>query len=402
MSQHRGGSLVLAICLVTGSLEPLFAQTPVSESELLVQLEEDEFTRALLEAPVAEARAEHQTTGRLSSPSVAASREEVGDAEEEWMWSVRWTPPLPGQRSRLRAQASAQIDAAQHRSELDQLERRLVLREAFAAWAVASARVQVTTTLADEITTLERFTSARAEAGEAAGIAARRLDLDRRRARSEEARYRAEARRSRGRLEALVGPLAEDAEPILPALPSISPDSATQAPHPVLQLHALEEQSDILALELARRNLPAPELQVGWKELRAEGASLDGPVFGLSWRLPLSGERNASMARAQAARDAGQARRWQQERELLQQRQAALSTFETLREAAQEAPSGDAQLRHAVILSYRLGETSLPELLGTLGSLHDSALEHLDLLDAALQAHRDLEYTLGHPLEITP
>lgn len=355
----------------------------------------------LAEAPHARARADEQSAKRLPAPVIAGDREEAGD-EVESTWSVRWSPPTPARRRGLLAQARSASSAAEASIALERLALRQSVRSAFAGWAVAWHRHRQAADHAAELEDLAEVARARADLGETSGLAARRLSIASRRAHMMVARLVAEVGNGRGAVEALVGPLPADAVPILPPIPA-SPSAEHDAiRHPAVDRAARSAERERQGVALARQIVALPEIELGWKEVRAQGPTVDGPTVGLAWRIPLPSDRRDAVAKAEAELAAAEARADLEERAVAAARRAAEISFESLRRAAQDPLEDERALAAAATLRYRLGEGDVTELLETLEDLRDVAFERLDLLADVLAAHRALEWASGRPLEIEP
>ena len=245
MRTLRSRCAALACLLAAGQLQ---AQTPISESQLLDALSADATLNALAQAPVDRAEAARQQAALFEAPTLGVNRDHAGEDIVEWTWSARWTPPTPGRRGLAMRRAEADLRAVEHASQGERLQLRSDLRAAHGQWATAHGRSESAAALAGDLKELARFVEARAEAGESAGTSARRLALATRRAATSAAREEAEIVQARGRLEALVGPLPEDAVPVLSPLPPL-PTTPQVEEHPALLAAQSEQEAEELAVK---------------------------------------------------------------------------------------------------------------------------------------------------------
>ncbi len=149
----------------------------VSEEEFLAPLVEDPRVLAALYEEVGVARAGLTRARALADPEVGLEREMPDAGADETSIRVGWRPPLPGRRGLRIAVAEAALEAAEARSVEELAGLVAEWRGAFARWAVAGARVEALTAHQRALTALAERTRARAEAGEASGLDARRLAL---------------------------------------------------------------------------------------------------------------------------------------------------------------------------------------------------------------------------------
>ena len=152
---------------------------------------------------------------------------------------------------------------------------------------------------------------------------------------------------------------------------------------------------------LSGRFLEFPELMAGWTRVEVTPGTLDGPVFGVSWRVPLfdrnQGERalaagNVTIAEARLELAMARARG---------ELEAAYEVYAQLRTAAVEvtAITADAEgLIESATASFVVGENTLTDLLETLRSVLSSQIAALELHYNALEAHRHLEASAGRSL----
>ncbi len=370
---------------------------------------EEEFLRALdtshpevraTDRAIAEARSGQVGAATLENPVLGVFREDPSGAAEQIDWTLSWQLPQPERGLRIRAHEQ-EIAAAEARRRLALAELREGLREVYAAWALASARRQVIAAQAQRLEALASRQGHRAELGETAGLEARRLRLAVARLRTriaiaDDARAEAEAH-----ARATNPDLAAGAVPVLPSLPETAP--ATEDPA-LLQAARAEREAALLQQRASRRSLRAPELTVGWQRQETDLDSLDGPILGLQWSLPLFDRRRAEQIAAEARLEGAESRLEISRNEVRSQRSSIATRYRALRDAVAAAESSrqDAgTVLDGIEAAFRHGETSLTDLLETVRSIAELELAHLDLYATALAAHRSLERHQGLALPVS-
>ena len=194
--------------------------------------------------------------------------------------------------------------------------------------------------------------------------------------------------------------LATGAAPELTALPP--PPAALTGEHPRLVALRQELAAARLSRQVAQRIVAWPELIGGWKRQESAAGSLEGPIVGLSWPLPLLDRKRAEKATATARENAAAARLEVAESRLDAARGGAQSAYERLELAARDArgaAAGNTALVAAAVAAFEQGESSLTDLLETLRSVAEAELAALDLHAVALAAFYRLEEQTGQPLD---
>jgi cobalt-zinc-cadmium efflux system outer membrane protein len=297
--------------------------------------------------------------------------------------------------------AAADAEVAASRTELGatRLAIRLELRSLFASWYVAVEREALLLTHLEQTRRLAGWLEARAEAGEAAGVEARRLKLEVEVVEREVAASRAEALAWRAATASWSVLVTSDVGPASPLLPT--PPATAE----------IEDRPDILALvhrvaaaesrrSLERRVLEPPVISVGWLEIRDGRQAFDGPVLGVAWPLPLfdrnQGNRQVAAAEADRARSELEVSR----RLASQQAEAALASYSELFEAVVRGGSGaiEAGVVEAVFAAFAAGEASLTDVLDALRATIDVQMARVETLARALAAERELEAALGRSI----
>jgi outer membrane protein TolC len=379
-----GGFFVVAVAGAT-------QEAPVlTEAEFLSVLDETHpAVRESAEA-VASAEAGVLAARTFANPVLEAIREDpqgpIGQTDVLFAWQI----PGADRRPEIMAR-EGEVEAARRRFTDQLLTHRLAMRDAYATWAVAAARRERLSAQAERVEALAEREAVRAERGEASGLEARRLGLAASTLRSRVALAGVAAERARAEAAAWHPGLSADARPVLPELPEApaldGADTRVRAAEAALAAAELAQ--------LATRPIVAsPELTLGWRRQDLTPGAVDGPIFGVAWAVPLFDRRQAARRSSEAGLEAARARLELAERESAAARTAARSNFArlaaALAEARQELGATERMLDGAEA-AFRQGEASLTDLLETHRSVTEAELAVLDLHEAALAAHRELE-----------
>ena len=362
----------------------------VTEAEFLSVL--DEAHPAVRESAEAVGRAEAGVleARTFSNPELGAVREDPSGPIGQTDILVSWQLPGVERGPRIEAR-EGEVEAARRRFAHELLAHRLAMREAYAGWAVAAARQNRLAAQAGRVESLAQREAARAERGEASGLEASRLRLAAATLRSRVALAGVAGEEARAEAAAWHPGLPADARPVMPELPEApsldGADSRVRA-----------AQADLDAAELAeiatRPIVASPEVTLGWQEQDIGLGSVDGPIFGVAWSVPLFDRRQAARKSSGAALDAARARLELVERESTSSRTAASNNFTRLAAAlaeAREELGAIEQMLDGAEAAFRQGEAGLTDLLETHRSVTEAELAVLDLHGAALAAHRELE-----------
>lgn len=362
----------------------------VTEAEFLSVL--DETHPAVRESAGAVALAEARLVAArtFDNPVIEAVREDPAGPIGQTDVLVSWKTPDAARRPEIEAR-EGEMGAARRRLAYDLLGYRLAMREAYAGWAVADARRQRLTLQAERVGSLAEREAVRAERGEASGLEARRLGLAAATLRSRVALAAGASERARAEAAAWHPGLPVDARPVLPELraaPSL--DGAD------VRVRAAE--ADLAAAELAqlatRPIVASPEVTLGWRRQDLTPGAVDGPIFGVAWSLPIFDRRQAARRSTGAGLEAARARLELAERESAAARVAASANFARLATALAEARQevgATGRMLDGEEAAFRQGEAGLTDLLETHRSVAEAELAVLDLHEAALAAHRELE-----------
>ena len=398
--------LSIAIFLISATIMAQ-ERTVLTEDEFLSALSTQHPAAVARSGDLGTAEAKRLQAGLLNNPTLDFLQEQPDDIPRETVWSVSWTPPLDGRRrwSVRESEAAVGAERAVLKSGLNSL--RLEQRRDFAAWAGGHTRAEILREHVRRLEGLAERMRRRADAGEESLLDARRLEIASET--SKAALSEATAIETQARVAATAWLLVDAnhltesspaARPEMPALPeaptgvdlSLQPDLAA-ASYRVEQAEASER--------LSKRGIAAPELLLGWKTIDGSLIDTDGPVFGLSWAVPVFDRRQSDRLGAEKSLEAAHARsEWLSQR-VKSELVAAQASYKELRQSAlatEDSLVGLGDVAGAATASYEHGESSVTDLLDTLRAVLDSRLAALDLYVAALEAHRELEVATGRTL----
>jgi cobalt-zinc-cadmium efflux system outer membrane protein len=374
----------------------------ISEADYLASFDASHPTRAVLDEDVGRARARVRDAGAWMNPVVGFEREAPGNITED-TWSFAWALPFDGRRSARKAAAEASLQAAIGERALAGVELRAALREAFAAWALATERRDILAASIERMRGLAARAQRQAAVGEASQLSAQRIALAVLEIESEVALADAERIGAHARATAW---MLGDATELTPARPPLPTPETTPAPQETPGVGVRRAQ--LAAAEADRRAsgrfIEFPELMVGWKDVDTGGLSESGPVFGVQWPLPLFTRQQGERDAADASRLAAQARLDIERRRMETRLPAATERYHTLRGAATRALAsvamGDEMIQSAVA-RFEAGESDVTELLETVRGVLSARFSALELYAAALAAHRELDLLTGRawPME---
>ena len=392
------------ISCVSIALLALAAATPSSaqrltEHQFLDDALNDHPRIAAAEADVAVASGSRRQAGVVSNPELDWEREDLGSLLRQDTWKLSWRLPFDGRKHRV-AVADAAVAASEAIVDATLLEVRLELRDLFAHWYVADRRVEV---LVDQLETTRHLSSwlrARADQGEAAGVEARRLELEVEVLSRRLAEANADARARKAAAAVWSGLVTDGSQPARPVLapPPASLDLSRRPDLIAMELRVAEAEA---RQRVNKRVLAPPELTVGWLDLRDDTQSFDGPVFGVTWPVPIFDRNQGNREAANAGVDRSRMELEAARRDARQRADAALGSYATL--YGEVAPATTArtvedEVVDALLAAFEAGEASLTDVLDGLRTTVDVRLARLETLAAALTAGRQLEAALGRPI----
>lgn len=366
----------------------------VTEAEFLSVL--DGSHPAVVEslAERAAARAGVIEASTLENPVAGAMREDPSGAVEQTDWTLSWQLPDADRRPLIAARRES-LAAAEARLEQRLRKLRLTMREVYADWALATAREELLMAQAERVEALARREAARAERGEASGLEVDRLELAAAALRSRAILAATASERLRAEAAAWHPILPTDARPVLPAL---SPVPDLSAPHPLVRAAEAELEAALAEQRAASRFVASPEIALGWQRQEDASDSIDGPILGLFWSVPLFERNQAERAYSETGVAVARGRLEQVRRQVGSTRAAARTAFERLSaglEGARASLAARERMLDGSEAAFRQGEQSLTDLLETQRSVTEGELAVLDLHEAALAAHRELARLAG-------
>jgi outer membrane protein, heavy metal efflux system len=359
----------------------------VSEREFLAGIIEGHPALASTTQPLAEAQAAVERARVLSNPIVEAIREDPQEVARQTTLTLSWTLPIDGRRGLGIDAAEAGLAAAEKQIASLRLQLKLEARAVYAQWAVATALERV---LGDEVrgvTDLARRVRARAEAGEESALAAGRLDLA-----AADVRAEQRAAAASGVVASAVARVwRPDLPPgAVPDLPALGGPQELAAP---IVLEGLQKETERARLQerLAGRYWTAPALQAGWQRQHYNDAS--GPVFGLSWTIPIFDRNQGSRHAAQRRRELAEARlAWTTVRVVaaVEGRRAALNVERQALEEAERAAALAAPVVKAATARFEAGEGTVTELVEAIAAARMAQRRSVEVRARALAAERAL------------
>ncbi len=387
-------TLVLLSAAVGGT--PSYAQI-LTEQKFLEDALLNHPGIAAVEANVDVASGLRRQAGVIDNPEISWEREDPDLAPRQDTLRLNWRLPFDGRQHRLAA-ADAEVAASHSDVEVALLVTRLEMRSLFASWYIATERELILAGNLSKTRQLADWLRARAEEGEAAGVQARRLDLEVEVLQRETVAARAQARARRSAAAAWSSLVTGTNMPARPFLP-VAPSTVGVGDRADLRALAHRVAAAESIHQLRKRRIEPPEISVGWTEIRDSLQSFDGPVLGLSWPLPVfdrnQGARDATSAELEKARFELELAR----RRAMQQAKAALASYAELYEMAKSAdPSAsEGDIPSAMFAAFEAGEASLTDVLDALRATVAVEMARLATLADALQAERELEAALGRP-----
>jgi len=389
--------VVTAVVLAVGVAS---AQEEITEEAFLRTLSPEHPARVALGVSVTDAEAAVERARVLDDPEIAADVEAPEELATQTTWSLAWTPPLDGRRGLRVSAAEASLEGARLDRAAAELRLHVEARAAYADWSVAQRRRDLLATQLAVGERIARHVRARANAGEASGLSARRVELAVGEERAELARAESMLARTRAAVRALYPQLPTGARPVFPGLPGTGTKIDPSA-RPDVQARFQDVRNSEIASREARRYLAFPALELGWQEVELQGQKWSGPVYGFAWKIPLFDRRQGDRLATARRLDAATAQAELATRRSNADAEAAASAYAVLRDAAVTAAGsvedGD-RLVESATAAYDLGEADTTDLLETLRSVLRARLTALELHADALAAHRALEIAAGRPL----
>ncbi len=381
-------------------LAPPAGAQSVTEEEFLSGLTaESAAVRALMDG-LARAEAQRTRAGTLANPRADFWREQPDANPRVTNWTLSWTPPLDGRYGLGKRAADAGLAAAREQLAVDKAVLRREVRAAFAAWSLAFARRDVLRGQLERVQGLAEAERQRARVGEGSGLSARRFTLAEAEVRAAVAMAEAAYATADALARVWRPDLPPGAQPATPRLPDL-PEPADPAASPRLRALTFEAEQTVLERKRVRRFLGFPTLQLGWQQLSDHGLVRSGAIFAAGWSIPLFDRDQGARLEAERREDAARARLELARARVGADISGATAAYRTLvaasRDAGRAAEEGD-RVIVAATAAFRAGETSLTDLLDSLGAALGARLSEIDLREKALAAHRELESAVGQAL----
>jgi outer membrane protein TolC len=387
--------LAIAVSLPAASQAPSGAT--LTESVFLAGFDGGHVAVRALTEDVARAEAARRRAGTLGNPRIDFELEAPEDNPKQTTWTAAWAPPLDGRLRLAREAAETGLAAARERFAADRVRLRRELRKAYADWDLSTERRDVLQSQRALVDSLAEQVRRRAEVGEESGIGARRLLLASAEIGAELAVAEADAVRAAALARALRPEIPPDARPVRPPL-EFPPATTASRPRPELEALRLEVRQAQLEGRLARRFVIFPELSAGWQRLEHAGVEQTGPVFGVSWSLPLFDRSQAARIEAAGRQRALEARLAVATARSRAEVEASGAAYALLAARAREqarAIGETDRLLEGASASFRAGESTVTDLLETLRSVREARLKEIELYAEALEAQRALEAAGG-------
>lgn len=387
--------ILSALCASVGASQTADTDPPevLTEEQLLSALDASHplVRAAAEEVGLSSARA--AALARFDNPELGVMREDPAGSVEQLDALLSWKLPDAARGARIRA-AEAEIRVAEYRflAALADLEWRF--RGAYADWALALEREQAFERSVARLQRLADREQLRVERGESAALDAARLrlvvaDLAARREQSA-----AEAEEARALVAAWYPSLGEQVEPVRPSIGRAP--SAGEAP----VVLAAQAEVEVARAErrAAARFVASPELVLGWQRQESGTGSIDGPVVGLGWSVPLFKRNQGEQVAAEIRELSARARLETIEREQRQRVESLLRVRDRLEQAVATAERGRDEglsVLDAAEAAFVAGESTTTDLLDTYQAHLEARLAQLELYGRLLAATRDLKRLAG-------
>jgi cobalt-zinc-cadmium efflux system outer membrane protein len=302
-----------------------------------------------------------------------------------------------GQRRARRDAALAGARATRAELGLELLGLEIDARRAFAELLSAQERIAVVEQVLEELEALVSLVEQRAESGAQSAYDVARIRLERARFSSELATARADAAAAQATLASLAGQPGWTPT----AVGRLTADGAmarARTQPPALQMAEARAEAARLDVRRARRER-VPEVSLGIGTYVTTAPDSSSVYAGLSIPLPLFDTGRARVDRARAVEEAAEAIRAATERALtaaIEGRRATLSVRrEALAEFEAETAERFADIRAMAEAAYRLGGSSVFELLDTFRTGVEVELRRIELLTDVARAEIELLAVTG-------
>jgi cobalt-zinc-cadmium efflux system outer membrane protein len=353
---------------------------------------------AIAEADVAAVSGGRRQAGIFGNPDLSWEREEADVALRQDTWRLSWRLPFDGRKHRVAA-ADAAVAASTAIFDATRFDIRGEMRTLFAAWFIAIEREAVLQSHLDHTRRLAEWVRARAEQGEAAGVEARRLELEVEVLSRQLAEVRADARAQQAAAATWSDLVSDETRPRRPLLPP-PPDTVDVAGSPDIVALTQRVAEAEARHELQKRVLEPPEISLGWQDIRGAEQSVDGPVFAVAWPVPLFDRNQGNRETAAARTDRARSELELKTRRAVQDASVALAWYSSLYSTAAShgSDASDSDVVVSVLAAFEAGEASLTDVLDSLRTTVDVRIARIETLAGALAAERKLEAAIGRPI----
>ncbi len=377
------------------------AQSPpsvITEAEFLSVLDEAHPAVLARQRQVADAQAKIVAASTLANPQLGVVSEDPSGPVRQLDLLLSWELPRLSRGPEIHA-AEHEVTVAEAQLLEDVLELRIAMRQVYSGWAVSTARSERLAAQASRVAELADRERSRAHKGETSGLEAHQLTLATSELRARLALAEALAVSFRAAARVWRPDIEGDAIPVLPPLPTPMESIGS---HPRIDAALAEQEAANLASKAAGRFVSLPELVGGWQRQEVGSETLEGPVLGLAWAMPVFARNQAQRSQADARKLAAEAELEMVRREVEAERAGALAAYRHLAKAAAEAAESmvaNEKMLAGAVAAFGHGEADVTDLLATLRLAFESDMTALDLHEAGLAAHRELERVAGRALE---
>ena len=406
-------TLRLRLAIATAMLlaaAPIAGQQPraVTLDEALELFVANNLELRVARAEAAEAASLARQAAAYPNPTLIGSHEPLSNGDgsySETYVNLSQRFEWPGTRRARRDAAARTAAAAAARLTADSARLAFEVKRAYTEAAQAARAERVLTRVTEVFRTGERNAEERYAAGDISLYDRRRIGLERARYETRLAEAVLDAASARRQLALLVAPNAED--PQLAPADSLTGLPPVIVPEQVLEL-ALARRGEVAAAGAAagseraaastarRERIPDLTATGGYK---TQSDGLNGAFLGLSLPLPLWDRRGGAVDAAEARLAAAEARLALTRRQVENDVQRALETYESLARRAEplgRTVTGEAaDLLDIARAAYAEGEMELIELLDAAEALWEAQTAEARLRAELWTAYYDVERAVG-------
>ena len=420
MKRHSISLCLATLLLAANPAQAADAVAPPTQLEWteLLRIARDASPRlALSQQEIAMAEADRRSAGVFGNPSLSYTNDRPGggdatlfDGRRAETFGIELPLPKFGLRGAKMRAADRGVEAA--RSEAQSRRNSLSADAGSAFIELLNYQQQVTLlqTANTELQRLRDVVAARSASGVASEYEVLRLDVELNAWQAKLAEANAQVAASQADLAVLLGyagwqPIAQGGLDTVATQLSAFANASTLADHPALKAALAKEAAAKAEVSAAQRDR-LPELSVSYEHNTTTGPYGASNALGLNIELPIGDSRRGPLERAKAEAASASI-----ERELLQneldtevqrhlalasQRQQILDRFDA--QVAQRLP----QLQSMAEDAYRLGKSSITDLLDATRSRYEMQLEQSELQAQLAQARLLLAAARGQLVVAAP